>query len=100
MSFDVFLLVSPSVSQLANPDSVEGLVLINIDTNARGWIDWAAQKVRLYTETCGILIQLVLMRLLHQFKFSCGYEIMRLCAWSVSQSGIDYVIVYHIKVTK
>lgn len=31
--------------QLANPDSVEGLVLINIDTNARGWIDWAAQKV-------------------------------------------------------
>uniref|UniRef100_A0A3P8RP83 NDRG family member 2 n=1 Tax=Amphiprion percula TaxID=161767 RepID=A0A3P8RP83_AMPPE len=29
---------------LANPDSVEGLVLINIDTNARGWIDWAAQK--------------------------------------------------------
>lgn len=31
--------------QLANPDSVEGLVLINIDINARGWIDWAAQKV-------------------------------------------------------
>lgn len=33
--------------QLANPDSVEGLVLINIDIQARGWIDWAAQKVRL-----------------------------------------------------
>lgn len=33
-------------TQLANPDLVEGLVLINIDTNARGWIDWAAQKVR------------------------------------------------------
>lgn len=32
--------------QLANPDLVEGLVLINIDTNARGWIDWAAQKVQ------------------------------------------------------
>uniref|UniRef100_A0A4W6EIW5 Protein NDRG2 n=1 Tax=Lates calcarifer TaxID=8187 RepID=A0A4W6EIW5_LATCA len=34
---------------LANPDSVEGLVLINIDTNARGWIDWAAQKVCLFS---------------------------------------------------
>lgn len=31
--------------QLANPDAVEGLVLVNIDTNARGWLDWAAQKV-------------------------------------------------------
>lgn len=40
-------LTAPPLSrQLANPDSVEGLVLINIDTNARGWIDWAAQKVR------------------------------------------------------
>lgn len=39
-------LTAPPLShQLANPDSVEGLVLINIDTNARGWIDWAAQKV-------------------------------------------------------
>lgn len=42
------LSLSHSLSlQLANPDLVEGLVLINIDTNARGWIDWAAQKVRL-----------------------------------------------------
>lgn len=31
--------------QLANPDAVEGLVLVNIDTDARGWLDWAAQKV-------------------------------------------------------
>uniref|UniRef100_A0A8C2A3G4 NDRG family member 2 n=1 Tax=Cyprinus carpio TaxID=7962 RepID=A0A8C2A3G4_CYPCA len=30
---------------LSNPDAVEGLVLINVDTNARGWMDWAAQKV-------------------------------------------------------
>uniref|UniRef100_A0A3B3UH58 NDRG family member 2 n=1 Tax=Poecilia latipinna TaxID=48699 RepID=A0A3B3UH58_9TELE len=29
---------------LANPDSVEGLVLVNIDTNAKGWMDWAAHK--------------------------------------------------------
>uniref|UniRef100_A0A8C2KDS2 NDRG family member 2 n=1 Tax=Cyprinus carpio TaxID=7962 RepID=A0A8C2KDS2_CYPCA len=30
---------------LSNPDAVEGLVLINVDTNARGWMDWAAQKL-------------------------------------------------------
>uniref|UniRef100_A0AAQ4Q2P1 NDRG family member 2 n=1 Tax=Gasterosteus aculeatus aculeatus TaxID=481459 RepID=A0AAQ4Q2P1_GASAC len=32
---------------MANPDSVEGLVLVNIDPDARGWIDWAAQKEEL-----------------------------------------------------
>uniref|UniRef100_A0A8C5AGQ7 Protein NDRG2 n=1 Tax=Gadus morhua TaxID=8049 RepID=A0A8C5AGQ7_GADMO len=30
---------------LAHPDSVEGLVLINMDPNARGWMEWAAHKV-------------------------------------------------------
>lgn len=42
----ITLPLPPLCLQLANPDSVEGLVLVNIDTNARGWIDWAAQKVR------------------------------------------------------
>ncbi|XP_074055079.1 protein NDRG4 isoform X4 [Macrotis lagotis] len=28
------------------PDLVEGLVLMNIDPNGKGWIDWAATKVR------------------------------------------------------
>uniref|UniRef100_A0A8C6WPC0 NDRG family member 4 n=1 Tax=Neogobius melanostomus TaxID=47308 RepID=A0A8C6WPC0_9GOBI len=27
------------------PDQVEGLVLLNIDPNGKGWIDWAASKV-------------------------------------------------------
>lgn len=30
---------------LTNPEAVEGLVLINIDTYARGWMDWAAHKL-------------------------------------------------------
>lgn len=33
--------------QLSHADTVEGLVLINIDPNAKGWMDWAAHKVRL-----------------------------------------------------
>ncbi|KAJ0069522.1 hypothetical protein NL108_008467, partial [Boleophthalmus pectinirostris] len=28
------------------PDLVEGLVLLNIDPNGKGWIDWAASKVK------------------------------------------------------
>lgn len=31
--------------QLIFPDLVEGLVLMNIDPNGKGWIDWAAAKV-------------------------------------------------------
>ena len=31
--------------QLIFPDLVEGLVLVNVDPNGKGWIDWAATKV-------------------------------------------------------
>uniref|UniRef100_A0AAQ6A5A4 NDRG family member 4 n=1 Tax=Amphiprion ocellaris TaxID=80972 RepID=A0AAQ6A5A4_AMPOC len=37
---DVFLCF-----QLIFPDLVEGLVLLNIDPNGKGWIDWAATKL-------------------------------------------------------
>eukprot|EP00069_Balaena_mysticetus_P007783 bmy_05659T0 len=33
------------------PDLVEGLVLINIDPNGKGWIDWAATKLSSLTST-------------------------------------------------
>lgn len=34
-------------AQLIFPELVEGLVLLNIDPNGKGWIDWAATKVPL-----------------------------------------------------
>lgn len=33
--------------QLNNPEMVEGLVLINVNPCAEGWMDWAASKVSL-----------------------------------------------------
>ncbi|KAF0040877.1 hypothetical protein F2P81_006775 [Scophthalmus maximus] len=32
------------------PDLVEGLVLLNIDPNGKGWIDWAATKVPVFNK--------------------------------------------------
>lgn len=33
------------LQKLKHPDMVEGLVLINMSTQAEGFMDWAAQKV-------------------------------------------------------
>lgn len=40
------LLTSWLELQLNNPEMVEGLVLINVNPCAEGWMDWAASKVR------------------------------------------------------
>uniref|UniRef100_A0A6I8SJV7 Protein NDRG2 n=1 Tax=Xenopus tropicalis TaxID=8364 RepID=A0A6I8SJV7_XENTR len=41
---------------LSHANTVEGLVLINIDPNAKGWMDWAAQKVKI-TVTCTLCLR-------------------------------------------
>ena len=40
--------------QLNNPEMVEGLVLINVNPCAEGWMDWAASKVSLGAWAGGI----------------------------------------------
>uniref|UniRef100_A0A3Q0QU89 NDRG family member 2 n=1 Tax=Amphilophus citrinellus TaxID=61819 RepID=A0A3Q0QU89_AMPCI len=59
---------------LANPDAVEGLVLINIDTNARGWIDWAAQKLSSVTSS---LTEQILCHLFSQEELSSSTELVQ-----------------------
>ncbi|KAG7231135.1 hypothetical protein INR49_027175 [Caranx melampygus] len=49
------------------PDLVEGLVLLNIDPNGKGWIDWAATKLSGLTST---LPDIVLPHLFSQ----CGWR--------------------------
>ncbi|XP_041841643.1 protein NDRG2 [Melanotaenia boesemani] len=59
---------------LANPDSVEGLVLVNIDTNARGWIDWAAQKLSSVTSS---LAEQILAHLFSQEELSSNTDLVQ-----------------------
>lgn len=59
---------------LANPDSVEGLVLVNIDTNARGWIDWAAQKLSSVTSS---LTEQILSHLFSQEELSSNTDLVQ-----------------------
>ncbi|KAH0501635.1 Protein NDRG4 [Microtus ochrogaster] len=48
---DTFLSVVDTDWKLIFPDLVEGLVLMNIDPNGKGWIDWAATKLSGLTST-------------------------------------------------
>ncbi|XP_061524693.1 protein NDRG2 isoform X1 [Phycodurus eques] len=59
---------------LANPDSVEGLVLVNIDPNARGWMDWAAQKLSSVTSS---LTEQIMSHLFSQEELSSNTDVVQ-----------------------
>ncbi|KAM6033040.1 protein NDRG2-like [Chlamydotis macqueenii] len=42
--------------QLLHPEAVEGLVLININPRAKGWVDWVAHKLSGLTSSSSELI--------------------------------------------
>ncbi|KAM3922837.1 protein NDRG3 isoform 2-T2 [Leptodactylus fuscus] len=67
---------------LDHPNLVEGLVLINIDPCAKGWIDWAASKVSGWTTN---VVDIVLAHLF-------GYEEL--------QSNLDLVQTYRLHIAQ
>ncbi|XP_074091049.1 protein NDRG2 isoform X1 [Macrotis lagotis] len=59
---------------LSNPDLVEGLVLINIDCNAKGWMDWAAHKLTGLTSS---IPDMILEHLFSQEELSSHSEMVK-----------------------
>uniref|UniRef100_A0A7N4PQY1 Protein NDRG2 n=1 Tax=Sarcophilus harrisii TaxID=9305 RepID=A0A7N4PQY1_SARHA len=59
---------------LSNPDVVEGLVLINIDCNAKGWMDWAAHKLTGLTSS---IPEMILGHLFSQEELSGHSELVQ-----------------------
>uniref|UniRef100_A0A4W5NRK7 NDRG family member 2 n=1 Tax=Hucho hucho TaxID=62062 RepID=A0A4W5NRK7_9TELE len=59
---------------MAHPDSVEGLVLVNIDPQARGWMDWAAQKITTLTSS---LTEQILSHLFSQEEMSANADLVK-----------------------
>uniref|UniRef100_A0A8C9W889 NDRG family member 2 n=1 Tax=Scleropages formosus TaxID=113540 RepID=A0A8C9W889_SCLFO len=60
---------------LNSPDLVEGLVLINIDMNARGWMDWAAHKLTTLTSS---LTEQILTHLFSQEELSANTDLLQI----------------------
>ncbi|XP_077317290.1 protein NDRG2 isoform X1 [Lithobates pipiens] len=59
---------------LTHPNTVEGLVLLNIDPNAKGWMDWAAHKLTGLTSS---IPEMILSHLFSTEELSGNTDIVR-----------------------
>lgn len=71
--------------QLNEPALVEGLVLINVDPCAKGWMDWAASKVG--TLNILVIAALFLFRHRSQSTTQSGSD----CSWYISIEHFSWV---------
>ncbi|XP_044541118.1 protein NDRG2 isoform X2 [Gracilinanus agilis] len=59
---------------LSHPEQVEGLVLVNLDSSAKGWMDWAAHKLTGLTSSVS---DMILEHLFSQEELSGSSELVQ-----------------------
>nr|XP_056723543.1 protein NDRG3 [Euleptes europaea] len=67
---------------LNHPDLVEGLVLINIDPCAKGWMDWAASKFSGWTTN---IVDIVLTHLFGQEELQANLDLIQTYRLHIAQ---------------
>ncbi|XP_075685380.1 protein NDRG2 isoform X4 [Rhinoderma darwinii] len=70
---------------LSHPNTVEGLVLLNIDPNAKGWMDWAAHKLTGLTSS---IPEMILSHLFSAEEISGNSDIVRQYKTTILNSPI------------
>lgn len=70
---------------LSHPNTVEGLVLVNIDPNAKGWMDWAAHKLSGLTSS---IPEMILSHLFSAEELSGNTDIVRQYKTAILSSPI------------
>ncbi|KAM9329109.1 protein NDRG2 isoform 2-T2 [Gastrophryne carolinensis] len=70
---------------LSHPNTVEGLVLVNIDPNAKGWMDWAAHKLTGLTSS---IPEMIVAHLFSTEELSNNTDIVRQYKTSILNSPI------------
>ncbi|XP_078062377.1 protein NDRG4-like, partial [Mustelus asterias] len=68
-----------------SPDLVEGLVLLNIDPNAKGWMDWAAAKLTGLTSS---LSDVILGHLFSQEELSNNSELINIYRQHMTEGNV------------